>query len=286
MIILKERIRLLDKNQLIDFAEKLYQEAFDANAYFLIMQQYRNNQKEYQAEMRLSSAFYSVVYEALQKACFIELAKLYDRTNGAYSIGALLKTCQDNISFFPEYRDMVEIEDNGEKYTFPVRYQHNIKSVEECFFEKEVHSQREFYKIFDVPNADTIPVTVDLTFSEFLKLYQKRYSALSKKRDNLSEQRNKIYVHNDVKGILDANEILKKNPLFYEDMKELIEFGLDATGLIIGTLTGICKAEKYSNIDDWTGTLMLVRLGIKYQDYDLEQKEKAFWNEFNSCRED
>lgn len=276
----------MDKNQLIDFAEKLHQEAFDANAYFLIMQQYRNNRKEYQAEMRLSSAFYSVVYEALQKACFIELAKLYDRTNGAYSIGALLKTCQDNISFFPEYRDMVEIEDNGGKYTFPVRYQHNIKSVEECFFENVVHSQRELYKIFGVPNAETTPVAVDLTFSEFLKLYQKRYSALSKKRDNLSEQRNKIYVHNDVKGILDENEILKKNPLFYADIKELIEFGLDTTGLIIGTLTGICKAEKYSNIDDWTETLMLVRLGIKYQDYDFEQKKKAFWNEFNSGRED
>lgn len=276
----------MDKNQLIDFAKKLHQEAFDANEYFLIIQQYRENWKEYHAEMRLSSAFYSVVYDALQKACFIELAKLYDRANGAYSIGALLKTCQDNISFFSEYRDMVEIEDNGKKYIFPVYYQHNIKPVEECFFEEEVHGQREFYKFFDVPDADTTPVTVDLTFSEFLKLYQKRYSALSKKRDNLSKQRNKIYVHNDVKSILDVDEILKKNPLFYADIKELIEFGLDTTGLIIGALTGICKAEKYSNIDDWTGTLMLVRLGMKYQDYDFEQKEKAFRNEFNSCSED
>lgn len=80
----------LDKEQLIKFAEELYQEAFAANAYFLIMQQYREMQKEYLAEMRLSPAFYSVIYEALQKACFIELAKLYDRTKGAYSIATLL----------------------------------------------------------------------------------------------------------------------------------------------------------------------------------------------------
>lgn len=67
----------MDQEQLIKIAEELYQEAFDANAYFLIMQQYREMQKEYLLEMRLSSVFYSVVYEALQKACFIELAKPY-----------------------------------------------------------------------------------------------------------------------------------------------------------------------------------------------------------------
>lgn len=271
----------MDKEQLIKFAEELYQEAFAANAYFLIMQQYREMQKAYLAEMRLSPAFYSVIYEALQKACFIELAKLYDRTKGAYSIGTLLNFCEENLKFFSEYRDTVEIEDNGKKYVFPVPYQHSLKSTEECFFKEEVHAQRNIYKLFDISSADTAPVTVDLTFSEFLKLYKKRYVALSKKRDNMSEQRNKIYAHNDVKGIFNPEEVLEKNPLFYTDMQELIEFALDAAGLIVGALTGVCKARNYSNIDDWEGTLMLVRLGLKYQDYDQEQKEKAFWKEFH-----
>lgn len=272
----------MDKDQLIDFAEKLHQEAFDANAYLFIMQQYRENWKEYQAEMRLSPAFYSVVYVALQKACFIELARLYDRTNGAYSIGTLLKKCQENPSYFSEYRDKVEIEDDGKKYIFPVLYQRELKPAEECFFKEEVNLQREFYKFFDLPDADKVPVTVDLTFSKFLELYRKRYKALSKKRDNLSEQRNKLYAHNDEKSIFNIDEILKKNPLFYADIKEFIEFALDVTGLIIAALTGVCKAEKYSNIDDWMATLMLARLGLKYQKYDCEQREKEFWDEFNS----
>ena len=41
----------MDKEQLIKFAEELYQEALDANAYFLIMQQYREMQKEYLSEV-------------------------------------------------------------------------------------------------------------------------------------------------------------------------------------------------------------------------------------------
>ncbi len=272
----------MDKEQLIKLAEGLYQEAFDANAYFLIMRQYGKMEKEYRPEMSLSPAFYSVVYEALQRACFIELAKLYDRTKGAYSIGTMLNFCKDNLAFFSEYRDTVEIEDDGKKYVFPVPYQHNLKPAEERFFKEEVRTQRDFYKIFDTSSADTAPVTVELTFSQFLELYQKRYSSLSKKRENMSEQRNKIYAHNDRKGIFNQEEILEKNPLFYTDMQELIEFALDAAGLIVGALTGICKARSYANIDDWEGTLMLARLGLKYQGYDQEQKEKAFWEEFRS----
>lgn len=272
----------MDREQLIKLAEELFQEAFDANAYFLIMQQYREMQKEYLPEMKLSSAFYSVVYEALQKACFIELAKLYDRTKGAYSIGTMLSFCEENLIFFSEYRDTVEIEDDGKKYVFPVPYQHRLKPAEECFFKEEVRSQRNIYKLFDISSEEMASVKVDLTFSQFLKLYQKRYSSLSKKRENMSEQRNKIYAHNDVKGIYNQEEVLEKNPLFYTDVQELIEFALDTTGLIVGALTGVCKARSYSNIDDWIGTLMFARLGLKYQEYDQEQKEKAFWNEFHS----
>ncbi len=272
----------MDKEQLIKLAEELYQEAFDANAYFLIIQQYGKMRKEYLPEMRLSSAFYSVVYEALQRACFIELAKLYDRTKGAYSIGTMLNFCEENLAYFSEYRDTVEIEDDGKKYVFPVPYQHRLKPAEECFFKEEVRVQRDIYKIFDASSADTAPVTVELTFRQFLELYKKRYSSLSKKRENMSEQRNKIYAHNDKRGIFNQEEVLEKNPLFYTDMQELIEFALDTTGLIVGALTGVCKARSYSNIDDWEGTLMLARLGLKYQGYDQEQKEKAFWEEFHS----
>lgn len=53
----------MDKEQLTKLVEELYQEAFGTNAYFLIMQQYREIQKEYLDEMGLSPAFYSVICE-------------------------------------------------------------------------------------------------------------------------------------------------------------------------------------------------------------------------------
>ena len=44
----------------------------------------------------------------------------------------------------------------------------------------------------------------------------------------------------------------------------------------LGVLTDVNHATQYSNIDDWEGTLMLTRLGLKYQEYDFQQREKAF----------
>lgn len=87
----------MDKEKLIKLAEDLYQSAFDANAYYAIMMQYREMSKKYNNEMNLSPAFYQVVYGALQKACFMEIAKLYDKTKDVVSVGLLLKYCRDNL---------------------------------------------------------------------------------------------------------------------------------------------------------------------------------------------
>ena len=50
----------MEKEKLIKLAEDLYQSAFDANAYYAIMMQYREMSKKYNNEMNLSSAFYQV----------------------------------------------------------------------------------------------------------------------------------------------------------------------------------------------------------------------------------
>lgn len=266
----------MDKETLIKLAEDLYLSAFDANAYYAIMMQYREMSKKYNDEMNLSPTFYQVVYGALQKACFMEIAKLYDKTKAAVSVGLLLEYCRDNLDLFPEYRDRVTIEEDGREYSFQVPYQHHLKSMEECFYENEVKSQRVILKLFNTPDFDKVPIRVDLTFSQFLELYQKRFCSLSKKQENIRVQRNKIYAHNDEKHILSEEKIWDENPVTYPDIQELIEFALDCTRLILGVLTGVSRAVSYGNIDDMEGTLMFAKLGLKYQDNDLKKNEEVF----------
>lgn len=63
----------MDKDTLIKIAEELHQGAFDAKAYYLILQQYRKNQHEYAEEMKLSPAFYQTIHGALMKAALWRL---------------------------------------------------------------------------------------------------------------------------------------------------------------------------------------------------------------------
>lgn len=209
----------------------------------------------------------------------MEIAKLYDKTKDVVSVGLLLKYCRDNLDLFPEYRDIVTIKEDGREYSFQVPYQHHLKPTEECFYENEVKSQREILKLFDTPDFEKIPVRVNLTFSEFLELYQKRFCSLSKKQENIRVQRNKIYAHNDEKHILTEEKVWDKNPVTYPDIQELIDFALDCTRLILGALTGVSRAVSYGNIDDMEGTLMLAKLGLKYQDYEMEQRHKQILKE-------
>ena len=238
----------------------------------MILQQYQKNLHDYAEEMKLSPAFYHTVYEALMKSCFMEVAKLYDCTKDATSIGTLLKKCQENQNFFPKYRETMTIEYGDRMFSYQIPYQHNLRPQEECFFKEQVGRERKLFADFGSPDAAQIPVQVDLTFFEFLELYEKRFSALSKKREKIRKQRNKIYAHNDEQRILSG-----KGPtncsLSFADMQEMIDFALDCLGLILGTLTDVNQAKKYANIGDWEHTLMMTRLGMKYQEFDLQQEE-------------
>lgn len=109
----------MDRETLIRIAEELHQGAFDAKAYYLIMQQYRKNQRNYAEEMKVSPAFYHTVYDALMKACFMEIAKLYDSSNSVVSIGTLLAKCEENQDLFPKYRETLTVDHDGT--TFPTR---------------------------------------------------------------------------------------------------------------------------------------------------------------------
>lgn len=78
------------------------------------------------------------------------------------------------------------VEHDGTAFSYQIPYQHQLKPEEERFFKDQVESDRKLFAVFDIPDAANAPVRVDLTFPEFLALYQKRFNALSK-RERISE---------------------------------------------------------------------------------------------------
>ena len=263
----------MEKEKLVLYSEKLHQEAVNARAYYLILRQFSDFQYNYNNEMNMSPAFYQMVYRALVTACFMEIAKLYDKSDDTISVGDILHECKENLSCFPEYSDTLSFVDQGIEYSFPVPYQHQLKPEEECFFKSYVDGQRSFYRLFDFPDPDNTPVRIELTFPQLLDLFQKRFHSLSKKQKNIQKQRNTIYAHNDEEALVDTDKILNEFRVTYQDLQELIDFALVVLGLIIECLTGTCRSTGYSNIHDWKNTMELVKLGIEYQDQIIAQQE-------------
>ena len=201
------------KDELLKLAEELFREAFDANSYFLIMQQYGKHSKNTRRRWIYLRHFITLSTMLYRLLALWNLQSCTTKTGGVFTIGSLLKDCQANISLFPEYRAIKEIEVDGEKYTFQIPYQHELKPDEERFFEEQVQSQREILKLFDAEHTRETPVVVDLKFSEYLSLYQIKFNALSKKQKNIRIQRNKLYAHNMIQ-VGFREKISQLKPLF------------------------------------------------------------------------
>lgn len=264
--------KVAEKEEIINIAEGLWRETLNANSYYSIIKQYRDNYKEYENEIIMSSAFYSVTYLAIQNALFLELSKLYDRSKGAISLGHLVKLCGVS-NCLPEYRKF----ETNDGRTLNIPYSHRIKNGEEWYFKDYIESQKQIQDLLGGQNKADI--SKEMTASEYIDFLGKQYNSLNSITERLIIQRNKIYAHNDVSLRLNVKDILKQYPLHYSDIEILIDYAFDVTRFIIGALTGIEKATSYVNINDWNGTLNYVKIGLKYRDKEIEEQTLKFTDE-------
>ncbi|HFJ9308202.1 TPA: hypothetical protein ACGW6R_005797 [Bacillus cereus] len=94
----------MTEEQLLELAEEIYQQSFEANNFYEIMMQLEREQVEYFDEIRVSSAFYSYIYNSLVVSTFAVVSKLYDNTKNkdAISVKKFLDRCMEYKKFSTE----------------------------------------------------------------------------------------------------------------------------------------------------------------------------------------
>lgn len=270
----------MDKEALVKIAEKTYSEAEDAYIYRAIMRQYIQHANNYPDVLKVSAVFHETVYRALVESCFMKVAKLYERTDSTVSVGTLLKQCEENIEFFPEYQETITISQDDKKCPFKIRYQHQLEKKEEVFYKDRVSSERQIFAIFNYPDAENVPIRVDLTFPELLDLYKKRFHSYRKHIESIRIQRNKIFAHNDMGVLINDETLQKKHPVLNKDIDEMIHFALTCTSDILSIIKGEIQNDlRWQWLDDLENTLVLTRIGIKYHEYELKEKERKIKEE-------
>jgi len=94
----------MTEEQLLELAEEIYQQSFEANIFYEIMMQIEREKVEYFDEIRVSSAFYSYIYNSLVVSTFAVVSKLYDNTKNkdAISVKKFLDRCMEYKNFSTE----------------------------------------------------------------------------------------------------------------------------------------------------------------------------------------
>lgn len=239
----------MKKDELTALAQNIYEEAFYANAYYNVIQQYQENRSKHLDEMNCSPAFYGIVYLALTEALFMNLAKIYESGKNTLNINTLLS---EGKIYFSEQKEKPLI--------------HHLQPEDECFFQEEVKKQKEFCARLQTPYRGTC---VELNLEKYFAFFNMKLHSLNKLIKNLREQRNKIYAHNDADNVF-HNDIWQRHPLYYKDIKKLIDFALELSRFCVAGLTDVWKPDAYVNVTDWSNTLKLVSIGEKYKDVYIQ----------------
>ena len=252
----------MTKEEILHLANSLFDEAVAAKSYWLILQQFEKNTTDYHDEVNCSPAFYTIVFQALTQSLFMNLSKVYDWHKKSLTIR----------TFLAEVQNITEEDfESGVRKDFDLlkgKFQHSLTPYEEMFFPNEVQEQKDILKIF---RCDYRSTTVNLTLQEMKKLYQDRFDIL--KQDtipNLINRRNIVFAHNDAETNFDYAKAAEHYPVTEESVILLIDFAIECLQFYISILSGTYKLAEYININDWTNTLHLVRMGTEYRDIQLK----------------
>lgn len=207
---------------------------------YFIFNQYRESYSKYIEEIRVSPAFYSIVNDSLFDSMIITASKLFDSTYEAISIKKLL----DHLNKIP----------NNTTIDFNKNVMINIKTD---YAKKYFLNTNQNLRI----GGDSTMITIGDYFKYLKNYFEDELSDPVKK---LRKQRNKLFVHSDPKTIITGTrKVAEEFAISVKDFERLIQFSSEFCVFLEAAFTDINRATMPSNIDDWTNTLNLVKVGLK-----------------------
>ena len=245
--------KIMSKDEILQLATGLYDEALLAQTYFSFIKQFHCFQAsgEYNTAFKISPCFYQLSYGAWLRALVMELSKIYDSDKKYNTLKILkeqLKEINPNQDFAADNLAMFLKNDNT--ISFP------IVSCDLCLVSNQYVG---LYKIFS--DEKDKPIRLRLPYTECISFFDKKWSSVSKEREKLRQHRNQVFAHNGFEAKFDFNHVNKDYPLHYADIERLIDYAIMITRFTIGMLTDISKPTKYSNCADWEATLQAAEKG-------------------------
>lgn len=238
---------------------ELYDQTFIANSRKTILSDLSTHWDQFKGALKSTPFFFSNIYLSLQDALFMDLARLYERGQRHHpvvSLYSLVSHAKESVQLLTEKlcKDRHPIRQVNNQFTI----NHKLSRFEERFYQPEVDFQRRIEESFSLCAR---PVFVSISLVDLFELYSKVLKSTSRIQENLREQRNHIYAHNHPDMIINGTDYFQKNPIFLQNINDLIDISYDITIPLIAYLTKINKPREAVNSDDTLIALQTLQTG-------------------------
>lgn len=216
-----------------DLAQFIYEEAFRANTYYNLIQQYMKYKEKYPKSIDISPCFYTYSYYAYIDACVMIASRLFDKNNRR-TIYTLKNRCDLYTPCFANYAD--------QDYLSTTDISDYVKNHEDTALAVKIRLTLKL-------NGTIKGVTIsNITPLERLEIFNYRLEKLAKCKENLRKYLNKT-----------KSNISDSLPL--EDIKAMIDLALEYSSWVNNILSNKLKKEPI-NTKDFKQTLKIVNKHI------------------------
>ena len=245
-------------DSLKEVAEKVYQDAFEANNQFLILEQLRKFVKDNNQIAQYQPAFFNIVQYQILQNIYTVIGRIYDRDQESYQIYNLLDIFEHNIGQVSDIYTTNCIDEDIDKENS----NYMLSEYELKYFPDEVKDLKDWSKLIDFDLDYALKHhTMRLSNAEILNLYKNILKDISEESVGalykVRKIRNKKVAHNAIMSEATV-KILKAIEVEKDEINMLIEIALKLQTYIIACITGIQKQYSYRNINDFRNMVYLI----------------------------
>lgn len=270
------------RDRVLEVAEKVYKDAFEANSCYIIQRKLKNFIKDNYNIARTSSAFINIIMNSLIDSQYLSIGKVYDTSNDVGQMSRLITECKNNLGLFTD-TETFEVEIDGQIIKQSCILSYTLDKYEIEYRPDVKESTDKIQRILGLNEFKTMYST-QMTHAEVFELYDRMIDDLvdhvndnknidkDKILQRLKVLRNKRIVHNTIVSD-DLDKDLDSYYLVVSELEKIITLALNLQTYVIAQLTGVNKPRTYNNIDDFSYFERLLKLGFEQDEIARKRVE-------------
>lgn len=260
----------LKLESIFTWCDGIYNEAFEANSCAKILLQIGSLSRAGEKGFSYSPVFYHTACQAMYRAAFMDIAKIYDNDSKSITLQKVLSECNKPTCVFPDEITKRFSTTDGDEEIIKAPIEVSIHREDISLLTKYpdlTFQCRQFECLCEGAQIDK-PLEYPLIVSskQLFRIFTSQLNQMNPIIERVKTHRNKRFAHNDKDYNFDYNSLIREGDVTLGDIEKLALFALRVTTKTIELIKGESRALQFFNVDDLTNTLRYVHANRKSKD--------------------